>query len=236
MKVRHILLKIVVWTMRWMTRYLGFLARPIVSWMADREVIACGFRDTDGSVRIIFSPGENRGDHWFVRKTVRGWEEVPANPVKNFSGDIVRQVIVPPAQLGDVFRVKASTATDITVNSPRIVVKKHTRFGPDLIHLQIIPGEVLRFSWSESRQANTMLHFLVVEDSEGKCLAAVYTREYSWSYPLIRKASLSIGPGEPPDLSESGSYTVKLVYVDFDGWVSALAEQKFVYSSGNLAG
>ena len=55
MKIRHILLKFVVWNMRWMTRYLGFLARPVVSWMADREVIACGFRDTDGGVRIIFS-------------------------------------------------------------------------------------------------------------------------------------------------------------------------------------
>ena len=79
-----------------------------------------------------------------------------------------------------------------------------------------------------------MLHFLVVEDSVGKCLAAVYTRETSWSYPLIRKALLSIAPGDPPDLIESDSYTVKLVYVDFDGWVSALAEKSFIYNSGTL--
>ena len=219
-----------------MTRYLGFLARPIVSWMADREVIACGFRDADGGVRIIFSPGKNRGNHWFVRQTVRGWEEIPADPVKNFSGDIVRQVIVPSAQRGEVFRVQAVTETGVTLNSPRITVKEETRFNPDLINIQVLPGAVLRISWSESRQADTMLHFLVVEDSEGKCLAAVYTRESSWSYPLVCKASLSIGPGEPPSLSESGSYTVKLVYVDFDGWVSALAEKSFIYSSGTLAG
>jgi len=232
MKIRHILLKFVVWNMRWMTRYLGFLARPLVSWMADREVIACGFRDTEGGVRIIFSPGKNRGNHWFVRQAVRGWDEVPADPIQNFSGDIVRQVIVPSAQLGEVFRVQANTASGVTINSPRITVKKHTHFDPDLIRLQILPGGVLRCSWFEHKQADTMLHFLVVEDSEGKCLAAVYTRESSWSYPLIRKASLSIGPGEPPGLCESGSYTVKLVFVDFDGWVSALAVKSFRYSSG----
>ena len=234
MKSRHILLRFVVWNMRWMTRYLGFLARPVVSWMADREVIACGFRHTDGGVRIIFSPGKNKGDHWFVRQTVRGWEEVPADPVKNFSGDIVRQVIVPLAQLGETFRVRVNTETGVTVNSPRITVKEETRFNPDLINIQVLPGAVLRISWSESRQADTMLHFLVVEDSEGKCLAAVYTRESSWSYPFIRKASLSIGPGDPPGLSESGSYTVKLVYVDFDGWVSAMAVKSFIYNSDTL--
>jgi hypothetical protein len=236
MKTRRILLRFVVWNMHWMTRYLGFLARPVVSWMAEREVIACGFRDPDGGVRIIFSPGKDRGDHWFVQLTVRGWDKVPADPVKNFSGDIVRQVIVPSAQLGEVFRVHADTATGVTVNSPRITVKEETRFDPDLINLRILPGAVLRFSWSESRQADTMLHFLVVEDSEGKCLAAVYTRESSWSYPLIRKASLSIGPGDPPGLSESGSYTVKLVYVDFDGWVSAMAVKSFIYNSDTLGG
>ena len=236
MKIEHIHLRFIVWNMRWMTRYLGFLARPVVSWMAGREVIACGFRDIDGGVRIIFSPGENRGDHWFVRQTVRGWEKVPADPLKNFSGDIVRQVIVPSAHVGEVFRVRAGRATDIVVNSPRITVKEETRFDPDLINLKILPGGILRFSWSENRQADTLIHFLVVEDSEGKCLAAVYTRESSWSYPLIRKASLSIGPGEQPAFCESGSYTVKLVFIDFDGWVNAWAVKSFIYSSGTLGG
>jgi hypothetical protein len=200
--------------------------------MADREVIACGFRDPQGGVRIIYTPGKNRGNHWFVRQTVRGWDEVPADPVENFSGDIVRQVIVPLAQLGEGLRVQANAASGVIINSPRIVVKEETRFDPDLIRLQVLPGGAVRFSWFEHKQADTMLHFLVLEDSQGKCLAAVYTRESSWSYPLIRRASLSIGPGEPPGLSESNSYTVKLVFVDFDGWVSASAIKSFVYSSG----
>jgi len=233
-KIEHIHLRFIVWNMRWMTRYLGFLARPVVSWMAGREVIACGLRDTDGGVRIIFSPGENRGDHRFVRRTVRGWEELYVDPVKSFSADIVRQVSVPSAHVDEVFRVRAGRATGSTVNSPRITVKEETRFHPELINLQIIPGGVLRFSWSDSGLGDTMIHFLVVEDSEGKCLAAVYTRESSWSYPLIRKASLSIGPAAPQALCESGSYTVNLVYVDFDGWVSALAEKSFIYSSTTL--
>ena len=220
--------------MRWMNRYMGFLVRPVVTRMADREVIACGFRDADGGVRIIFSPGNNRGDHWVVRQTVRGWEEVPADPVNNFSGDIVRQVNVPTALLGEAFRVQASAATGVTLNSPRITVKRETRFNPDLLKLQVLPGAVLHISWSDSGQTDTMLHFLVVEDSAGKCLAAVYTRDFSWSYPLTRKALLSIVPGEPPGLIEFDSYTVKLVYVDFDGWVSALAEKSFIYSSGTL--
>ena len=151
--------------------------------------------------------------------------------MKHFSADIVRQVIIPSAHVGEVFRVRAGRANDITVNSPRITVKEETRFEPDLINLQILPGGVLRFSWSESGLGDTMIHFLVVEDSEGKCLAAVYTRESGWSYPLIRKASLSIGPGEPQAFCESGSYTVKLVYVDFDGWVSALAVKSFIQTA-----
>lgn len=234
MKNRQILLKFVVWNMRWMTRYLGFVARPIISRMADREVIACGFRHPDGSMRIIFSPGKGRSDHWFVRKTARDWEQMPVSPVGNFSADIVRQVMVPSAQLREVFRVRARRASGGAVVSPRIHVKEATLFDPDLLDIQILPGAGIRFSWEKGRQANTMIHFLVVEDSQGQGLAAVYTRELSWSFPLIRRASLSIGPAEPPNLIESASYTAKLVFVDFNGWVSAMAEKKFLYRSGTV--
>jgi hypothetical protein len=104
-------------------------------------------------------------------------------------------------------------------------------FDPDLLSLQVLPGSAIHFTWKKNGQANTMIHFLTVEDPQGKCLAAVYTRELTWRYPLIRKASLSIGPDEPPSLVESACYTVKLIFVDFDGWVSAIAEKSFVYDS-----
>lgn len=229
MKSRQILLKFVVWNMRWMTRYVGFLARPVISRMADREVIACGLRDSDGRVRIIFSPGKERGDHRFVRKTAGDWEQASVSPTGDFSADIIRQVLVPSAQLGEVYRVRADSAKGKALSSPQIHVKESTLFDPGLLEIQMLPGAGICFSWEKGR--NTMIHFLVVEDSQGACLAAVYTRELAWSYPLIRKASLSIGPVETPTPIESASYTVKLVFVDFNGWVSALAEKSFMYSS-----
>ena len=36
---------------------------------------------------------------------------------------------------------------------------------------------------------------------------------------------------DPQSLNESASYTVKLVYVDFNGWVSAIAEKSFIFRS-----
>ena len=152
MKNRQIFLKFVVWNMRWMTRYMVFLARPVISWMADREVIACGFRHHDGSVRIIFSPGRGRGDHRFVRKTAGDWEQASVSSPGNFSADIVRQVLVPSARLGEVYRARAENAKGKTLSSPQIHVKESTLFDPNLLDILMLSLSLIRFSWKKARK------------------------------------------------------------------------------------
>jgi len=74
-----------------------------------------------------------------------------------------------------------------------------------------------------------MIYFLVIEDSKGDTLSAIYTRENYWTYPLIKKASLSIGPVSPLKLELGKEYKAKLLLVDFDGWVSHIDVQTFVH-------
>lgn len=70
-------------------------------------------------------------------------------------------------------------------------------------------------------------YFLAVEDAKGVNQAAIYTREVSWTYPRPGEASLSLGPARPPRLTRGETYAAKLVLVDYQGWVSHIAEQAF---------
>lgn len=76
-------LAIAVTAMRLMTRYTAFPARPIASWVARHEVIACGMRLANGEVRIIYTPGHEGTAHTVELRTSRerrqgetlGWED-----------------------------------------------------------------------------------------------------------------------------------------------------------------
>ena len=54
-----------------------------------------------------------------------------------------------------------------------------------------------------------------------------YAREVSWTYPRTKDASLSLGPARPRRLTRGETCTAKLVLVDYQGWVSHVAEQSF---------
>lgn len=68
-----------------------------------------------------------------------------------------------------------------------------------------------------------MIYFLAVEDARGQNIAAIYTREVSWTYPRTETASLSLGPARPPRLVRGALYAATLVVVDYEGWVGHVA-------------
>jgi hypothetical protein len=57
------LIRFMVWNMRLTTHYVGFVARPIVRAYASVAVIACGLRETDARVAIMYTPASGRTGH-----------------------------------------------------------------------------------------------------------------------------------------------------------------------------
>lgn len=229
MNLKHAFLKILVWNMRWMTRYFGFIARPFIAWYADQEIIACGLRSEKGDVCIIYTPTPERTKHLFFKKEKK-WTAVRVIAAKNFSGDLVHQIILPDAQLNETYIVEAKKKNKRhTLRSPTITIKEKTHREPDLIKIKKLPDGRIHISWVGGEQYNPMIYFLVLEDDHGNALAGIYTREYFWRYPSIKEASLSVGRNDPPLLQKDMRYTVKLAIVDFDGWVGCASKKVFTY-------
>lgn len=227
--LKHVVLKSMVWNMRWMTRYLGVVTRPFIKWYGDQEVIACGLRHSDGTVRIIYTPTARQLDHNFYKKQKRMWIQTPSEPLQPFSRTLVPQVCLPEARLGEVHRVVSRTKGTRKLRSPKITVKEKTAYDNDMIELNASSDGNLVISWNRAERYEAMIFFLAVEDDNGSSLSGVYTREMFWEYPLIKKASYSVGRPDPFRLEKGKTYTIKLVVVDFDGWVSALGEKLIVY-------
>ena len=229
-KIKCIVMRFMVWNMQWMTRYVGFIARPFIAWYADREVIACGLRSKNGEVCIIYSPTPDRINHSFFKKETNQWLIVDVLQANNFSGNLVRQVVLPNAKIGDIYIVRVRKGnTGSTLCSPKITVKERTQSYPDLIEVTSLSNGKAYISWRNGEQFDPMIYFLTVEDEQGRALSGIYTREFFWEYPCIKKASLSIGGSNPILLQKDKQYTVKLTIVDFDGWVSCIAKKVFTY-------
>lgn len=220
-------MRFMVFMMRYMTRCLGVVARPLVRLMAAGEVIACGLRGEDGGVRVIYSPRPGRGTHRMVRLEAGSFAGIPTRPEVDFSSGLVKQVRLPEARVGDLVRVQAENEAGRLLNSPRITVKEETRRDPGLIDVSFLAGGDVKLSWPRAERRGVMVYFLALENAAESSLAGIYTRENSWTYPRLKRASLSIGPEPPPILKAGEAFTAKLVVVDFDGWVSALAARTF---------
>ena len=225
-------MRIMVFMMRYMNRYLGVVARPLVRLMAEGEVIACGLRGEDGGVRVIYSPRPGRGTHSLVGLEAGSSAGAPTRPEADFSGGLVRQVLLPEARVGDLVLLQAENAAGRVLNSPRITVKEETLRSPGWIDVAFLPGGEVRFSWPRAKRRGVMVYFLALEDAAGSSLAGVYTREQFWTYPRLKSASLSIGPEPPPPLEAGAACTARLVVVDFDGWVSRLGVRSFTCPAG----
>ena len=213
--------------MRWMTRYVGFIARPIVQIYAENEVIACGIRDSNGGVSAIFTPISLHREHKAFVLRDRRWESAASYRGVNFSGSYVHRVELPEAKVDEHYKVKAIKRNGRSISSPVITIKKETVYDASLMKARILAEGKVLFAWENAEIYAPMIYFLVIENREGKTCAAIYTREHFWTYPNIKKASYSVGPPCPPALALGGQYVAKLALVDFDGWVSHMTELQF---------
>ena len=221
-------LRFLVWNMRWMTRYVGFIARPIVRLYANQEVIACGLGEADGAVSIIYTPWPGRRAYRAVVQRNTAWQSAPLVPAHNFSGDIVLQASVPSAQVGERYKILAESRRGRLLYSPSITVKERTVYDDALLSVLVHKESGLAvFQWKDARKYDPLIYFLALEDDTGATLAALYTRAAQWADPHTKLASLSVGPAHAPKLHQGKDYTVKLLLVDFDGWVSHFAKQHF---------
>lgn len=227
-------MRFLVWNMRWMTRYIGFIARPCIRWYGEHEVIACGLREESGEVSLIYTPLPRHRAHRALVKERKGlWRETVSEARENFSGSVVRRIALPEAQVGSVYKMSGKTANGRTLSSPAIFIRQETIRDDGFLDIHFFnDGEVL-FSWPRSETFDPMIYFLALENDRHETLAAVYTRETSFRYPRVTSASYSVGLASPPALSPHERYGAKLALVDYDGWVSHLAERTFIQANGN---
>jgi len=223
------LMRIAVWNMKWMTRYLAFIARPLVRLYGMHEVIACGMRGHGGAVEIIYTPHPGNHHHRLALLGKDGaWSAAEALPLPHFSGTRVTRMELLGAEEGNVCKVRAETARGRTLSSPTIYVKKTSVRSADMLSAAACDNGDVVFSWSRAERFSPMIYFLVVENGRGETNAAVYTREMSFRYPRLGTASYSVGPDNPPRFIPGEHFVAKLLVVDYDGWVSHLAERMFV--------
>ena len=213
-----------VFSMKWMTRYLSFIAIPFVRWYANREIIACGLRSKNGDVNIIYSPKDDKTKYSFLKKEGKKWVKKDAFSVKKFSDPIVHQVKIPKAKLNEIYRVYNKNKKNL--RSPNITIKKNSIDLSNIINIKLLNKEKLKISWEDGESYDPMIYFLVVENDKRETLSAIYTRENFWTYPLTKKASLSL-LNNPPKIDKSKIYHIKLVIVDFDGWVTGMGSKVF---------
>lgn len=227
MDVHRNLMRFMVWNMRWMTRHAGFVARPIVRAYAGLEVIACGLRQTNAHVAIIYTAMGGRTGHHVRVYDRRRWRPTESVGIEDFSSPVVRRVLIPTARVGQRYRMCATTRPGWSVSSPTITVKEQTNHDPAPLTVTPSSDGSVTFSWTAVDVHDPMIYFLAVEDARGVNKAAVYTRELSWTYPRTEAASLSLGPARPLRLPRGEKHAATLIAVDYEGWVSHLAERSF---------
>jgi hypothetical protein len=227
MRAHTSFMRFLVWNMRWATRYAGFAVRPMVRAYASVEVIACGLRERDARVAIMYSPAPGRTDYHARLYDHGRWRPVETVQMADFTSPSVHRVLIPRAHIGQRYRMRAKNRLGWSISSPTITVKEATIYEHRLLTITPSSDATVTFSWVAAETYDPMVYFLAVEDAVGVNQAAIYTREVSWTYPWTRAASLSLGPARPPGLIRGETYAAKLVLVDYHGWVSHIAEQGF---------
>ena len=112
-----------------------------------------------------------------MKKDGRRWVEVATVPTSNFSGELVKQVLLPSARRGELYRVQATGENGRFLNSPDITIKKETIADLDIVRVEPLTGGSVRLSWADEKRSDTMIYFLVVEEKDGDTLAEIYTRK-----------------------------------------------------------
>ena len=216
--------------MRWMTRYLGFIAKPFIAWYAAQEVIACGLRSPAGQFNIIFSKTKNKEAYKFFKKSDNHWQKVDSLENKDFSHKLMFQEILPYTNVNETYKVIAKGLNGKKIySSPNILMKEKTDYRDEILKIHKLSNGQVKISWTKAEEYNSMIFFLAVEDENDLGICGIYTKENSWVYPLVNKASLVIGQQSPPLLQPGHQYSFKLVIVDYDGWVPFVSTTKFIY-------
>ncbi len=223
------LMRVMVWNMRWMTRHVGFVARPIVRWYGANEIIACGLRDSEGRVGMIYTPRSGHRDHRVLVRKGRRWLATGFKTTGPFAGPVVLHFAAPGAQNGLRFKLQGTTTRGRQLSSPNITVKPHTVYDPTLLDISwTTTNPSVLFSWQGAERYDPMIYFLAVENACHTCTyAAIYTRETFWRYPETNRASYSVGPSRPAPLDPENRFIAKLLLVDYEGWVSHMAVRTF---------
>lgn len=226
--IHHFFMRIMVWNMRWMTRYAGFIARPIVQIYGNNEIIACGLRNEDNTIAVIYTPKPGHQNHAVLLREEKHWVPETSTPAENFSGSVVSRRIVPQARNGMRYKMFGYKQNGRRLSSPTITVKPATIYDCSLLEIKSNTTRDILFTWPSAERHDPMIYFLAVEDEtrEHTC-AAIYTRETFWHYPKTNTASYSVGPAVPPYLAPGKTFLAKLVLVDYDGWVSHIAVRSF---------
>lgn len=226
--IHHFFMRVMVWNMRWMTRYAGFIARPLVRLYGNYEIIACGLRNEDNSVAVIYTPKRGHQNHAVLFREGRQWVHESFNTMENFSGSVVLRLSIPSAHNGMNYKMVGVTANGRRLYSPTITIKQSTVYDSTLLEIDSKSHQNVLFAWQRAELYDPMIYFFTVEGETGETTyVAIYTRETFWCYPKIKTASYSVGPAETPPLDPGKRYVAKLTLVDYDGWVSHLAVRSF---------
>lgn len=231
MSIKKLFLQFLVFNMKWMTRYFGFIARPFIMWYAQREIIACGFRSSeDKNVYIIYPKEHERRSNYLLYKKIKDkWKQVSFSNVHNFSKNLIEQKIILNTCIGEIYKIKAQDfVLNKFVSSPSIHIKKMTKIENNLLNVNTHTQNLIFFSWEKAKEKKTMIYFLLIEDvTNCNGLFCIYTRETTWQFPNISGTSLVFGNFYYNQLIKKHKYKAKLLLVDFDGWVSNMAIKEF---------
>lgn len=229
MNIKYIWLHTLVFAMKYMMRYVPFVARPIVYLHAKQEVLACGLRDIHtGNVSIIYTPQNIERTYLYYKKE-NVWKEIEIKDEPDFSHGLVKKVLITHAFLGDMYIVRGLNIHNKTVaSSPSITIKERTVVDNTFLNVFPHSGGTIMFNWKKAKIKNTMIYFLILENADNnKGIISVYSVENSWKFPYFKKVLLTIGKKDTTVLKRRTKYKATLFLVDFDGWVSHMAVKEF---------
>lgn len=174
----------------------------------------------------MFSP-EGKIDHLVKKVVNKKLLIIPFEPAKDFTSNLVKQVSLLQASTNDLYIIQGMNKNKTRIYfSPKILIKEETVIDNSLLEVKK-NQESVSFHWSKAKKYRPMIYFLSLESTnEEHTRVGIYTRDTNWYYPNTRKIPLILN-NSTMHIPASGHYQAKLVLVDFDGWVSHLATQKF---------
>lgn len=143
----HFFMRIIVWIMRWMTRYAGFITRPLIRIYGNHEIIACGMRNEDNSVAVMYTPKTGHRNFAILLRQGNQWVRETSSSMENFSGSVVSRLSVPHAHNGMCYKLVGLTANGRRLSSPRITVKPATIYDSTLLIIESTTSRNVLFTW-----------------------------------------------------------------------------------------